>query len=110
MNLKEQQFEVSNKNWRVNYTIKKQVNQYPQDSEDAEEEEKEADDFKPIYEQADIQFEILRFPDTDNMLYVQFKRKRGAAFLSYESADEYLKHLHLHNNATLEEGEAKWKS
>jgi len=41
------------------------------------------------------------------MLYVQFKRKGGAAVLFYESSKQYLDFFHLFNNATLEEGEAQ---
>jgi len=41
------------------------------------------------------------------MLYVQFKRKRGAAMPFYESFKHYYDKLFLLHNATLEEGEAQ---
>jgi hypothetical protein len=41
------------------------------------------------------------------MVFVQFKRKGGAAILFYETSKLYKDHLHLFNNATLEEGEAQ---
>ena len=107
MNENDQEYEVSDKNWRVNYTVRKQINSKPQSEEELEEEVKEGDDFVPICEQSDIQFEILRVPDAENMFYVQFKRKRGAAMPFYESFKHYYDKLFLLHNATLEEGEAQ---
>jgi len=95
---------VSDTHWRLNYSVKKQINVAPEEVE--EDEDATASSFAPIYEQADVQFEILAVPNSD-LLHVQFKRKRGAALLFYEKSKCYLNQLHLFNNATLEEGEAQ---
>lgn len=95
---------VSDTHWRLNYSVKKQINVAPEEVED--DEDAAASSFAPIYEQADVQFEILAVPNSD-LLHVQFKRKRGAALLFYEKSKCYLNQLHLFNNATLEEGEAQ---
>jgi len=100
----EQDFNVSETHWRVNYSVKRQINVKPDDNEEVEE---DAGEFVPVFEQADVQFEILRVPDRENMRYVQFKRKGGAAILFYESSKMHLDQLHLFNNATFEEGEAQ---
>ena len=88
---------VSNTHWRLNFSAKKQINVEP------EEEEEDADataPFSPIYENVDIQFEILAVPGHSSLRYATFKRKGGAALLFYEKAEKYLKQLHLFNNAT----------
>lgn len=41
------------------------------------------------------------------MVFVQFKRKGGATILFYDIIKIYKDHMHLLNNATLEEGEAQ---
>jgi len=41
------------------------------------------------------------------MLFVNFKRKAGAAILFYDTAKLYMDQLALFNNATLEEGETQ---
>jgi len=62
----------------------------------------------PVVETAQIQFEILKVPErSDNMLFVNFKRKAGAAILFYDTAKLYMDQLALFNNATLEEGETQ---
>jgi hypothetical protein len=83
----EQDFNVSETHWRVNYSVRRQINRPPDGEEEVEE---EAGEFVPVFEQADVQFEILRVPDSENMLYVQFKRKGGAAILFYESSKMHL--------------------
>ena len=107
-NLKDQGqlFKVSNTNWRVNFELKRQVNIKPDDEEDDEEESKES--FEPVIETALVQFEILKVPGrSDRMLFVNFKRKAGAAILFYETVKVYLEQLALYNNATLEEQAAQ---
>lgn len=59
----------------------------------------------PIFENVQIQFEIQRVLERDQMFFVTFKRKAGAAILFYESTKLYMDSLALFNNATLEEGE-----
>lgn len=72
--------------------------------EDDDEETKE--EFVPVYETAQVQFEICKVPDRE-LVFAQFKRKAGAAILFYDSAKTYLETLRLFNNATLEEDETQ---
>mmetsp|Transcript_24528 Transcript_24528/g.28910 ORF Transcript_24528/g.28910 Transcript_24528/m.28910 type:complete len:93 (+) Transcript_24528:1180-1458(+) len=78
-----QSYKVSSTNWRVNYEVRKQINEQPEEGEEG------AEDFAPVYEQAHIQFEILRVPDRENVFFIQFKRKGGAAILFYENTKLY---------------------
>jgi len=96
----QQEFLISPNNWRVNLNVRKQINEQPGEGEEG------CDQFAPVFEHANIQFEILRVPDRQNLNFVQFKRKGGAAILFYDTVKLYKEHLHLFNNATLEEGEA----
>jgi hypothetical protein len=61
----------------------------------------------PVIETAQVQFEIQKVEDRENMFYVNFKRKAGAAILFYDNAKKYMDSLALFNNATLEEGETQ---
>ena len=63
----QQEFNISKTHWRVNFDVKKQINQRPDEEDD---EENKDDEFVPIHEQAHIQFEILKVPDRANMVYV----------------------------------------
>jgi len=99
-----QEFTVSDTIWRVNFELRKQINQAP-DEED--EEEAKGEEFVPVFENVQIQFEIQKVPDRDQMFFVTFKRKAGAAILFYDSAKLYMDSLALFNNATLEEGETQ---
>ena len=96
-----QKFTVSDTHWKVNFHDKKQINQ-PPEAEDGEETKEE---FTPVIESVQVQFEILRVPGRDGLVFAQFKRKAGAAILFYEKAKLYKDALHLFNNAN-EEGEA----
>jgi hypothetical protein len=102
-----QEFKISNTHWRLNFDVKKQINKQPGEDDEEEDEEENKEDFVPIYEQAHIQFEILKVPDRQNIVYVQFKRKGGAAILFYDKSKKYLDLLHLFNNVTLEEAESQ---
>lgn len=58
----------------------------------------------PVMETTQVQFEIQKVPNRgDGMLFVNFKRKAGAAILFYETVKVYMDQLALYNNATLEE-------
>ena len=99
-----QEFTVSDQIWRVNFELRKQINQAPDEDD---EEENKGEEFIPIFENVQIQFEIQKVPDRDQMFFVAFKRKAGAAILFYDSAKLYMDSLALFNNATLEEGETQ---
>ena len=106
LKIQSQAYKVSDTIWKVNFECKKQINQQPEDDDGAEneEEEEKQEDFVKVYETAQVQFEILRVPErSDQMLYVNFKRKAGAAILFYETVKVYMDQLALYNNATLEE-------
>ena len=102
-----QEFTVSDTIWRVNFELRKQINQEP---EEEDEEENKGEEFTPVFENVQIQFEIQKVPDRDQMFFVTFKRKAGAAILFYDSAKLYMDSLALFNNATLEEGETQWSA
>lgn len=97
-----QEFTVSATTWKVNFECNKQINQPPE----ADDEEESKEKFEPVIESAHVQFEILRVPGKDQLVFAQFKRKAGAAILFYEKAKLYKDALHLFNNAN-EEGEAQ---
>jgi hypothetical protein len=50
-----QEFTVSDQIWRVNFELRKQINQAP---EEDDEEETKGEEFLPIFENVQIQFEI----------------------------------------------------
>lgn len=88
LKIQNQGFKVSDTIWKVNFECKKQINQAPE--EDADEEEKQ-EEFVPVIETAQVQFEILKVPErSDQMLFVNFKRKAGAAILFYETVKVYM--------------------
>jgi hypothetical protein len=60
LKIQNQAFKVSENIWKVNFECKKQINQAPE--EDADEEEKQ-EDFVPVVETAQVQFEILKVPE-----------------------------------------------
>lgn len=60
-----------------------------------------------MFETAHVQFEILKVPEREEMFFVNFKRKAGAAMLYYGAAKLYGDSLALFNNATLEDGETQ---
>ena len=57
-----QEFTVSDTIWRVNFELRKQINQEP---EEEDEEENKGEEFTPIFENVQIQFEIQKVPDRD---------------------------------------------
>jgi len=61
-----------------------------------------ADEGSPtMYEQCNIQVEILKVKDQDKYC-VEFQRKAGSAILFYDNANKYIDALELCNNTTYE--------
>jgi len=103
MGEKTQAFTLADNQWKINFEIKQQINEKP----DEDDEEEEKSEFIPVYETAIVQFEILKVPEREEMFFVNFKRKAGAAMLYYGAAKLYCDSLALFNNATLEDGETQ---
>jgi len=61
----------------------------------------------PVFEHADIQLEMMRVPQSQNTIFVQFKRKGGASMMYYDIIKKFKADMQLLNNATLEGGEAQ---
>lgn len=84
-----QEFEISNKTWKLNMSVKKNLN------------EEAAEGSPTMYEQCNIQVEILKVKDQDKYC-VEFQRKAGSAILFYDNANKYIDALELCNNTTYE--------
>ena len=93
LNENTQDFAVSEKSWKINFEVKKQIN------DDIDEEQPAT---VPIFEQALVQVEIMKVPGKE-LYCVDFQRKAGSCILFYDNANKYIDLLELCNNATYED-------
>ena len=87
-----QEFSVSDKVWRINFTVQRKADSGEDGSdreESSEDEEEKVQEKLGVVEAAEIQVEFQKVSDND-LLFVNFKRKAGAALLFYENAKVYM--------------------
>ena len=92
-----QDYEVSNKTWKITFGYKNEAYSPP------EEEQKRQQ--QPKYTKVKAKFEILKVPQSFNnrTVFVNFKREYGDAFYFYEIIKPYIDDLEVFNNAMHEE-------